>query len=252
MSTVATPAPEAQPPITLFARIVGVLFNPKRTFEDIARRPSWVTAVVILSVIWLCLNAVLVQRVDWVETSRQQIEKNKFAASRIEQLKPEEREAAYEKGAAQAKVIRYVRGVIGWPLLVLIYGGIYLGSFKLLGGARVNFRQSLSVSAYAFIPLGLRELLAIPVSLLKDPGAIDPDNFLASNLGAFLPAGAPFWQIVLGASFDVFLLWSLALVAVGFSAADPKKISLRKGMAISFGLWAALTLFFSGLLWILF
>lgn len=252
MPTSPSAVPEAPAPINHLGRIFGAVFNPKPTFEEIAKRPSWVAPVCLLTIVWLALNIVLVRRVDWVEVSRQQIEKNKFVASRLEQLKPEQRQAAYERGASQARIGRYVRGVVGWPLLVAVFGGIYLGAFKLLGGARINYVQSLSLVAHAYIPLGLRELVAIPVSLIKDLSAIDPENFLASNVAAFLPGDAAFWQTVLGASIDLFGIWSLVLIGLAFSAADPKKVHLGKGLGIAFVVWAVITLFFTGLVWVFF
>jgi hypothetical protein len=249
MATITTPAgaPEPQAPINHFGRIIGALFNPRRTFEDIAKRPSWVAPMLLLSVVWIVLNVVLVKRVDWSTVTRNQIEKNKFAAAQFEKLSPEQRDLAYAKGVERAKITRYVRGVIGWPLVIVIAAGIYLGAFKLFAGARINYVQSLSLVAHAYIPLGLKELLAIPVSVVKDSSAIDPENFLASNIASFLAGDAPLWQMALGGSFDVFLLWAVVLVAVAFSAADPKKISLAKGLGIVFGIWVAITLLLTGL-----
>jgi hypothetical protein len=248
MSTTPVASPEAPAGMGSFARLVGVFLNPKATLTDIAQRPGWIVPVVVLTVIWLALNIVLVRRVNWVEVSKQQIEKNKFAARQIEQLTPEQRERAYERAAERGKVTRYVRGVIGWPLAIVILGGIYHGLFKLFGGARISsFKVSLSVLAYAYLPSGLRELIAIPVSLFKDPSAIDPENFLASNVAAFMGGDTPLWQLVPTAWLDVFGLWSLVLVAIGYSVIDPKKVSLGKSFAIVFGLSIALILVFTGL-----
>jgi len=38
---------------------------------------------------------------------------------------------AYERAAKQAKVVRYVRSVIGWPLLLLVSSGLYFGVFQI-------------------------------------------------------------------------------------------------------------------------
>jgi hypothetical protein len=245
-TTVAAP-PEGQPPIGLFGRLTGVVFSPKPTFADIARKPNWLAPMLVMTVVWLALNLVLVRRVDWVEASRQQIERSKFASSRIEQLPPDQQARAFERAASQAKITRYVRGVIGWPLLIIIIGGIYLGGFKLFGGARLNYKTSLAIVAYAHVPLALRELIGIPVVLLKDPSAIEPENFLASNLAAVWGTSVPAWQTVLGAWLDVFGLWALVLTAIGFSQTDPKKLSLGKSFGIVFGISIVLLLIFTGL-----
>ena len=246
-TTTSMPEPEPQTSIGTIGRLTGALFSPKRTFADIAAKPSWVAPLLLLAIIWIGLNAVLVQRTDWMEVSRQQIEKNKFAARAFEQMKPEDRDIAYQKAVQRAKITRYVRGVIGWPLLVVIMSGIYLGAFKLIGGARINYVTALAVVAYAHLPMGIRELLAIPVNLIKDGSAIDPENFLASNVASFLGGDAPLWQTVLGGSVDIFGIWALILVAIGFSAVDPKKVKPGTAFGIVFGFWATITLFFTGL-----
>ena len=241
--------PEAAPSLGTLARITGVLFNPKPTFADIAKRPSWVAPMVVLFVIYLGLNFALVQHTDWVEVTKDQIAKSKFAARQIEQLPEEQRARAIEQGAARAKIFRYVRAVIGWPLLILVLSGVYLLAFKLLGGARTNFTTAFAVTAFAHLPMGLRELIAIPVTFLKDPASIDPENFLASNPAAIL-GDLPAWQMVPLAFLDVFGIWALILMAVGFSATDPKKLPFGKSLGIVATVSVGFMLFFTMVAWV--
>ena len=250
MATTVSPSPEAPAPMSAAGRITGVLFAPKKTFADIVRKPSWLMPAIALTMIWLALNIVMVRHVDWVEASKQQIEKNKSAAARFEQMSSEQRTVAYEQAAKFARVGRYVRGVIGWPLLLVVSSGIYLGAYKLIGGARTNFSTSFAICAFAHIPMGIRELLGIPVVLLKDPSAIDPENFLASNVAAFLGSDTPLWQLPLLGALDIFGLWAVLLVAVGFSAADPKKLPFGKSVGIALGVMAVIVLFLTGIAWI--
>jgi hypothetical protein len=93
-------------------------------------------------------------------------------------------------------------------------------------------------------------LLAIPVTFLKDPQSIDPQNFLASNPAAFLPDSAPAWQLLALGSLDIFAIWAVILMAIGFSAADPKKVPLGKALGISFGTTYSLILLFTMIAWI--
>lgn len=37
---------------------------------------------------------------------------------------------------------------------------------------------------------------------------------------------------------DIFWIWALVLLAVGFAAANPKKISTGKGVGTVFAIWA--------------
>ncbi len=250
MATTPIPVPEAQATLGPFSRIVGVFFSPKATFADIAKSPSWVAPMALLFAVYLGLNLALVKRADWMQVSKEQIAKSKFAARQIDQLPEDKKSQAFEQAAERAKIFRYVRGVTGWPLLILVLSAVYLGAFKVLGGARTNFAMAFAVTTFAHLPMGLRELIAIPVTFLKDPASIDPENFLASNPAAFFGSDLPTWQIVPLAFLDVFGLWALLLMAAGFSATDPKKLPFGKSLGIVVSVSAAFMLFFTMLAWV--
>jgi hypothetical protein len=251
-TTTAVPpaAPEPQPQMSAVARMAGVFFSPGSTFRDIVQRPSWIAPMILLIVIWFGLCATLVKRVDWVNYTKQQTEKMKFMASQIETMSEDRKQAVYEQGAQRSKISQYARGIIGWPLLILFSAAINFAAFKLIGGVRVNFGTAFAITAFAHLPMSLRELLAIPVTLLKDPQSIDPQNFLASNPAAFLSDSAPLWQLILFSSLDIFALWAIILMAIGFSAADPKKAPLGKALGIAFGTTFSFILFFTMIAWI--
>ncbi len=250
MATTPVIAPEAPAAIGPIGRLVGVFFSPKATFEDIARRPSWIAPVVVLIAISIALSVSLVRHVDWVEVTKDQISKSKFAARQFEQLDDAQKARAYQQGAERSKVIRYVRGVVGWPLLLLIMSAIYLGAFKLIAGARLTFANAFAIAAFAHLPVGLKELISIPVVFLKEPASIDPENFLASNLAVIFGNDLAPWQTVPLAFLDVFAIWSLVLVAIGFAAVDPKKLSFGKSLGIAIGISLTFMCFFTGLAWI--
>jgi hypothetical protein len=243
-------APDQQPSMSAISRIVGVFFSPGATFKDIVLRPSWIAPMIVLIVIWFGLCATLVKRADWLDNTKQQIEKNKFAARQIDSLPDAKKEAAYEQGAQRAKVSQYVRGVIGWPLLILFSAAINFAAFKLIGGVRTTFGTVFALMTFAHLPMAVRELLAIPVTFLKDPQSIDPQNFLASNVGAFLGDSAPAWQLILFGSLDIFSIWATILIAIAFSAADPKKVPLGKALGIAFGTTFSFVLVFTTMAWV--
>lgn len=254
MTTTPTPMPEAQAEpkaaISPFGRIFGVFFSPGATFRDIAVKPNWAVPMILMIVVWFGLCATLVKRVDWYDFNKQQIEKNKFVASRLENMSEEQKAAIYEQGVGRAKTTQYVRGVIGWPLLILLSAAINFGAFKLIAGVRTNFGTTFAVTTFAHLPMSLRELIAIPVTFLKDPQSIDPQNFLASNPAAFLGDSAPVWQLISLGSLDVFTIWAVILIAIGFSTADSKKAPLGKALGISFGATYSLVLLFTMMAWI--
>lgn len=245
-----TPAPEPQATISPIGRVFGVFFSPKPAFEDIVRKPSWVAPMVVLLLTGLLLNVSLAIHTNWTEVSKEQIAKSKFAAAQIDRLEPAQKERAYARAATQAKVMRYVRGVIGWPLLLLMATAIYFGAYRLIGGGRVSFALSFVIVAFAHLPVGFREILGAVVTMLKDPSAVDPENYLASNPAAFLGPDAPTWQMVPLTFLDLFAIWALLLMAVGFSVADPKKLPFGKSVGIAIGVNVGLMLFFTMIAWV--
>ena len=68
MATEPIPVPVAAPQASIspVGRLFGVFFSPKATFEDIARKPSWVAPFVVLFLTGILLNVTLVNRVNWV------------------------------------------------------------------------------------------------------------------------------------------------------------------------------------------
>lgn len=241
------PAQSAPPSTGSFGRMIGVFFTPRPTFGEIARQPNWVVPLLVMTLISLCLSYAINKRVDWRQVTEDRIEQSHFASSRIDQLPPDQRRQTIDRQAASAPITRYVRGAIGTALLALILAVIYLGVFNLLAGAGVKFSQSYSLVMYSLLPIALKELIEIPILFIKDPSTIDPDNFLASNPAAVL-SNIPGWEKVLLGSIDLFVLWSTLLIAVAFSAANPKKVSLGKAIALVAVVYIVITLLFTGLL----
>lgn len=250
---VSTSMPESQPEakISPMGRLFGVLFAPKTTFADIVCKPGWLAPVIMLVLTGLLLNVSLALHANWNEVAREQIEKSRLASAQFEKMDSAQREQAYAKAAGQQKIVRYVRGVIGWPLLLLFVTAIYFLAYRVIAGARVTWGLAFTLVAFSHLPMGLREILGSLVTWLKDPSAIDPENYLASNAAAFLSPDAPTWQMIPLAFLDVFGIWALILMGIAFSVADPKKLPLGKSLGIAIGVNVALILFFTMIAWAL-
>jgi hypothetical protein len=242
------PAPEPQPEakISPFGRIVGILFSPKPTYEDIARKPNWLLPVILTTVLSLIAVAVLNQKVNWPAYIRDQMDKNPRAA----QLSAEQKQQQVEFWTKLTVYITWASGALGPIIAAVIIGGILMGSYNLLAGAGVGFSHAMAIVAHA----GLVGIVQVPifvlVVLLKDPTTIEPNNILATNLAAFLPEGAPKVLEALGKNIDIFVLWSTLLMAIGFAAANPKKLKGGKSYAIAFGMLAFWTVLRMGLAFI--
>jgi hypothetical protein len=230
--TESMPAPESQASISPFGRVVGVLFSPKTTFEDIVRKPSWLVPVLLLAILGCIVAISLNQKMNWPQYVAQQIEKSPRAA----QLSPEQKEKAIE---TQSKIVPYTVYIFGVPapiVIVLIVAGIMLLAYNLLGGAGVNYRTALGIVAHAYIPVLLGNLLFLVVLFLKPPGTLELDNPVATNLAAFLPESTPKWLEAAAKNLDIFSIWITLLIAVGFAAASPRKLKGGKAYTIAFAM----------------
>ncbi|SRR6266852_2204657 len=235
MATTPVPSPEAQATISPFGRIVGIFFSPKATFEDIVRKPSWMLPVVIITILSLGVSVAINQRINWRDFINQQIEKSPQAS----QMSPEQKQQRIEGGAKFAPISTYVFGALGPILLVLCVGLVMWGAYTLLGGASINFSTAFSITSHAFLTGVVSSPLFILILYLKPYGTADLDNPLAANIAAFLPDESAKWLVALCKSIDLFSLWTLILLAVGFAAVNPKKLRGSKSYTIAFGVWAA-------------
>ena len=236
MATTPIPvAPEAQASISPFGRVIGVLFSPGKTFEDIVRKPGWITPVLVSTILSIISVVALNQRVNWREYIVQQIEKSPRGA----QLSADQKQQQAETGAKITVAIVYTAGVVVPVLFALLVGLVMMGAYNLFAGAGAGFGTALSIVAHAALVSIVSSPLFLLILFLKPPGTIDPENPMATNLAALLPEESAKWLVALGKSFDIFTLWTLILIAIGFAALNPRKLKGAKSFSIAFGVWAA-------------
>jgi Yip1-like protein len=240
MATVPAPVPaaESQAAISPIGRIFGVLFSPKPTFEDIARKPSWILPVILTTVLSIIAVIALNQRMNWREYISDQLEKNPKAA----QMSAEQKEKQVDISAKVTVYVVYAVGALAPIVMAVLIGAILMGAYNLLGGAGASFSQSIAIAAHS----GLVGLISTPIFLLvlflRPAGTIDPENPVVTNLAAFLPEESAKWLVTLCKSLDIFTIWTLILIAIGFAAVNPRKLKGAKSFVIVFGLWGAFVL----------
>jgi hypothetical protein len=248
MAITPVPVPETHASIGPLGRITGVLFSPRSTFEDIARKPSWAAPLVLLTLTGLSMNIFLAQKADWRSFSEEQL----MSSPRGERIPADQKDLAIERGAKGNQYFCYLRGVVGTPCLAIFLALIYWGAYALLAGARLTFGKSFAVMVFTLVPGSIRELLGILILALKDPSTLgNPYNFVGSNPGAYMSMTDPKWLSALASSLDVFIIWSVVLTAIGFHCMDPKKLPMSKSAGIAAGVFLFFTLLGTGVAWVL-
>jgi len=217
-------------------RLWKVVVSPVETFRAIAARPTWVLLLILSLLVTVGIWLLLVQKIDFAESMRQQFEQQ-----------GQEMPAGAEKMAGASKIIYPVFAALGSIAFPLIIAAVFL-AFNLVGG-RLRFPVSYSVLMHSGVPSLLKAILSLPVLLARESMTLQDAQagILKSNLAAFAPEDTAPRLMVLLSSLDVFSIWSLVLMIVGYSVAA----RVSKGTAAAFvvGGWAALVLigvFFAG------
>jgi hypothetical protein len=235
-TTAVAPAPGGeQAKIGAFGRLTGVLFSPGQTFEDIVRKPSWVVPIVILIILNIAVTALVVKKIDWAGMIRTQLENS----SQSSQLTEDQKDQRIAVGVKVAPYFAWAAGLLGIPVSALILTLVYWLGFNLLKGASLKFSTSFGITVHALLPSMVAFILTGIILYLKPAGEINPDpaRMAATSLAAFLPMTAPKWLVALGGSVEIFWFWCMALLAIGYSASNPRKITKGRAFAVVIGIW---------------
>ena len=224
--------PAAAPKKSFIERVTGVFFAPDETFADIARKPDILWPLIVLTVIGFVTTILIVPHLDWDAVVAQQHEM-------VQKQNPNVSDADLERMGRITKAIAKVSGYLAPVFIIVSYLVIALvlwGAFRLLGGEG-TFSQSLSTTLYAYFP---RMLLGgvIGTVIIMMRGMVDPSQVAAVVMTnpAFLadPKEQPVLFALL-AAFDLFVLWTIFLLAVGFSKVA--RVSKMKAATVIVALW---------------
>lgn len=214
-----------------FGRLLTVFVQPAKTFRSIAERPTWFVALLTLSLVSLAAVTFIVPKLDWEQNIRQTLAER---STEVDEEQIQTHISAAEKvGAISTYGLVAVTPWIFYPITALIF----LGLFKMAGG-QLGFQQSLAVSAHGFLPGLVKLLLSLPVVAgmkTVDVEAFQSGSFLSSNLGFLAGADASPAVGALLSSADVFSLWTIILLVIGYGIAA--KVSRGTAVACVGGLW---------------
>lgn len=222
-----------RPPIGAARRIWLILTAPRQGFATLEGRSDWVAPIGVLVVLSVILTASIGHRVGWRAVIEKRLENN----PRVAELTPEQRQQMLAQAERSAPVVGYAGAVVGQVLGVVVTAGALWAVFALGFGAAMPFSLAVSVASYGFLPLALQVLIGIGVVWLGPPENLNLENLVASNVAAFLAATSPAWLRTLAASVDLFTLWTLGLLIIGFPIATGNAVSRGRSRAAVLSLW---------------
>ncbi len=210
------------------SRLVGVFFEPAKTFEDIAARPGWLLPLALMILSALAFTFAAGQRIGFDRLVDQQMQ------GRLAQMSADQRVQA-ERGIEMQKKFApvgwYGGSVFAPPIIALVCSAVLLGIVAGVLSAPVKFKQVLSIFCYSAMPSLISVALTIVVMYLKPPDDFNLRNPLAFNPAAFLdPATTSKFLYSVASWLDVFVIWRVILLAIGLKAAGGKRLSMASAM----------------------
>lgn len=216
--------------MSLLKRLPGVFFEPRPTFEGVAARPVWIDALVVVLLALIAFNLVVAPLVQ-----KDQLSLLKDNAALRERMGEDSYAKMIERTEHPSAAGRIVQTFVITPLYYLVaillqsLFLLVLGRFMSTQGAYVQVLAALVHASFIDKLLGNAVRLVLGLtrgSLMQTSTGL---ALLFPNLEVTSTA-----YIVL-AQFDLFQLWMFGVLAFGLAAIF--KVTLKKALVLSYGLW---------------
>jgi hypothetical protein len=240
--TILLPMADTQAPAStagnrnVFSLLLDIFFEPRAAFTDIVANPRWWFPLALVIALGLVFTYVLSTHVGWEQVIRKAVESN----DQVQAMAKEQRENLIATQAKFAGVFAWVMTIIGVPVIAAIIGAVLMFIYNNLFGGEVKFKQAFGIVVWSWIPTILSSIVALVAIYFKSSEDVDVNNLSPFNIGFYLSEKVPKWLMTLMTSVDLFYLWVIALIAVGFSVATRKSwLSCLWGVLLP---WAAYVL----------
>lgn len=203
-----------------FQNLIDVYFSPREAFTRIVRSPRFLLPLVGYVILVLGFTGIWMSRMDAREFMKVQIEES----GQADKIPAEQREAIIEQQAKWMPIFAWVMGPVGIAVTLVVIAGVLMFIYRFFYSSEVTFRQAFAIVTWIFFAVSLVSTpLMLLVLQLKGDWNINPQEVIQANLGLFLEkssAAKPLWALL--SSIDLFSLWMVFLLAVGFGVASKK------------------------------
>ncbi len=207
----------------LHRRLVHVLFDPGRVFEELRDQPLWLGPLVVALVVSVTTMVAVPPEV-FAETIRRSLME---AGADVP--------ANLDFAMGISRLVTPVAAGLGLTLWALVLTSVVFLVFAFVLGDDGRFRQYWCVTCHALLVLALGAVVTLPLKISQ------MDLQLTLSLGTFaLFMDEGYWLSFLNL-MDLFGIWALMLVALGASKID-KARSWGSASAVVLGIWAVVAL----------
>ena len=210
-----TPPPSAPPELApaeaapgLLSRVVAVFTAPGRAMEAVKRDPRWLVPGLIIMAVLAIFASTTVQiagpeQMEMMRDSKlgRMMSTEQFQKAQDDALNP----------TTAKRVTSAISGAAGGWIAIFLTGLVFLLFTKLAGG-QGTLKQVMGVVFWAsLISFGLGSLVKLPLVFAKK-SVME----VSTGLGLLSSGGPLALSHQLLSIFDVFQIWSLAVIVIGF------------------------------------
>ncbi len=219
------PEPPAPAPQNFFSRLIGVYFSPGETFREIGRAPGVVLPIIVMVLLTVVVVVAVSQRISFEKVGIQRID-DAVAEGKITQEQADQQKDGMKKIAPFLKIFIPIFAAIFSVVLALAIAGVAKLVSSMMG-IENTFMPLFAMTLYAILAVSIvSSVVAIILIYIKPVEEIDPNNPVGSNLAALLPligvTGLPKFVNALLTYVDVFYIWKVVLIAIGWAAVSRK------------------------------
>lgn len=218
-----------------WGRLIGVLVSPGETFRSIAERPTWLPPLLVLALLGAVVTFEVQMRTDPEEMVRGQLEAVKMDVPQEQVDKMiEDAESRTTAGKAGLAAV----GAVFQALLFAVLAVLFWIGFRMFG-SDMDYLRSLATMLHGYMPAAVASLINLPLLLARESLTFEEamgGGVLVSSLKALAPEDAsPATEALLG-SVDLFTIWTLVLLIIGYKAVAKVSTAVASGIVILFWL----------------
>ncbi len=215
MPQTATPAVSGTAAKGFPARILGIIFAPRATYADVAARPAWLGAMLVVLVLTggstfaflstdIGKNAMLDQQRQTMESFG--VKLNEQAMQRM------------EEGAGRAPYFAVISQAVFLPVAALAVAGIVLAVFNAILGGDARFKQVFAIVVFSGVIFALGAIFVLPLDYARETMSSP------TTLSVFLPflEENSFLARFLG-SIDLIRVWWFVSLSIGLAVLYRKR-----------------------------
>ncbi len=202
---------------------IGLVFKafwaPAEAMFLTAKNPRVLGTLIVLVAFSLAVGLASFTRIDFGDMVRQQLEKTQRGQSM-----PEEQKQSVVRIYRTLAPVIVVAGALFPALLVTLAAVLYFGIFTILG-REGTFKSFYAVTALAYVPLIVRQIVA-GIQLFAIPSTQIDLNDLGNLSGQLFldPASGSKLLFALAGVVDVTSLWIMVLLCIGYKTVTRKSL----------------------------